>query len=98
MKLPTSAALFSLLVIALCSCEKPSSRSGRDLRAAQQQRLIDDRELEANLNNRVNYLIQLYGSVERLEKQSGKTIAQIKDEWREIMRETMLADKPLHEK
>lgn len=55
--------------------------------------LISPEEVEATLDNRVRYFISLYGNKEKLEQASGKTIYQLKDENREVIRETMLAER-----
>ena len=54
---------------------------------------ISDEEVDAQLDNRVRYFINMYGSKEKLEEVSGKTIYQLKDEYRDIIREQMLAEK-----
>ncbi len=55
--------------------------------------MISDEEVEAALDNRVRYFVGMYGSKEKLEQVSGKTIYQLKDEYREIIREGMISDK-----
>lgn len=55
--------------------------------------LVSDEDVEATLDNRVRYFISLYGSKERLEEISGKTIYQLKEENRETIRESMLAER-----
>jgi peptidyl-prolyl cis-trans isomerase SurA len=54
---------------------------------------ITDEDVEGQLDNRLRYFIQLYGSKEKLEEVSGKTIYQLKEEYRDIIREQMLAEK-----
>ena len=54
---------------------------------------ITDEDVDAQLDNRLRYFIQLYGSKEKLEQVSGKTIYQLKEEYRELIREQMLAEK-----
>ncbi len=54
---------------------------------------ITDDEVEGQLDNRLRYFTQLYGSKEKLEEVSGKTIYQLKEEYRDIIREQMLAEK-----
>ena len=54
---------------------------------------ITDEEVDGQLDNRVRYFINMYGSKEKLEEVSGKTIYQLKDEYREVIREQMLAEK-----
>ncbi|RYD57689.1 MAG: peptidylprolyl isomerase [Sphingobacteriales bacterium] len=55
--------------------------------------LVSEEEVEATLENRVRYFISMYGSKEKLEQISGKTIYQLKDDNREIIRETMLSER-----
>src|SRR5690606_28996838 len=55
--------------------------------------IVSEEEVEATLDNRVRYFVSLYGSKEKLEQASGKTIYQLKDENRDIIRETMMAER-----
>lgn len=55
--------------------------------------IVSDEEVEGTLENRLRYFIRMYGSKEKLEQSSGKTVYQIKDENREVVREQMLAEK-----
>lgn len=55
--------------------------------------IVSEEEVEANLENRVRYFISLYGSKEKLEQASGKTIYQMKEENRETIRENMMAER-----
>jgi peptidyl-prolyl cis-trans isomerase SurA len=52
--------------------------------------LVSDEEVEGTLENRIRYFVRIYGSKERLEQASGKTIYQIKDENRETSRRRCL--------
>lgn len=53
---------------------------------------ISDEELDASLDNRVRYFISMYGSKETLEEIAGKTVYQLKEDFREPMREQNLAE------
>jgi len=55
--------------------------------------MVNDEDVEGQLENRLRYFIQLYGSKEKLEQISGKTIYQIKEENRDAIREQMVAEK-----
>jgi len=55
--------------------------------------MVSDDDVDATLDNRVRYFIRLYGSKENLEKVSGKTIYQLKDEYRDVIKEGMIAEK-----
>lgn len=55
--------------------------------------LVTDEEVEGTLDNRVRYFISLYGSKEKLEQVSGKTVYQLKEDYRDAVRETMIAEK-----
>ena len=55
--------------------------------------MVGDEDVEGQLDNRLRYFIQLYGSKEKLEQVSGKTIYQIKEENRDAIREQMVAEK-----
>ncbi len=52
---------------------------------------VAEEEVEAELDQRVRYYINLYGTQEALENIAGKTIYQIKDDARESVRENKLA-------
>ncbi len=54
---------------------------------------VTDEDVEGQLDNRLRYYIQMYGSKEKLEQASGKTIFQIKEEFRDAIREQMVAEK-----
>jgi len=55
--------------------------------------MVSDDDVEGQLDNRLRYFIQLYGSKEKLEQASGKTIYQIKEENRDAIRNQMVAEK-----
>jgi peptidyl-prolyl cis-trans isomerase SurA len=55
--------------------------------------MVTDEEVEGQLNNRLRYFTQLYGSKEKLEQASGKTIYMLKEENRDIIRDQMVAEK-----
>lgn len=52
---------------------------------------VTDEEVEAELDQRIRYFIQQFGTQEQLELVAGKTIYQIKDEARESIKENKLA-------
>lgn len=54
---------------------------------------VSAEEVEAQLENRVRYFIMQYGSKEKVEELSGKTIYQLKDENREVTEEIMLSER-----
>ncbi len=51
--------------------------------------LVSDDELEAALDNRIRYFVSQYGSEEKLEEVAGKTIYQLKDDYRPTFREQL---------
>lgn len=53
---------------------------------------ISEEELDGDLDNRMRYYIQQYGGKEVLEEIEGKTVYQIKEDFREVLREQNLAD------
>jgi len=53
---------------------------------------VTDDEVEADLDNRVRRYINSYGSQEELEKIAGKTIYQIKEDARDVVKEQKLAE------
>ncbi|MCD6012497.1 MAG: peptidylprolyl isomerase [Flavipsychrobacter sp.] len=54
---------------------------------------VTEEDVEGQLDNRLRYFTQLYGSKEKLEQASGKTVYQIKEENRDIIRDQMVAEK-----
>ncbi|HMO32900.1 MAG TPA: peptidylprolyl isomerase [Lacibacter sp.] len=52
---------------------------------------ISEDEVEADIDNRIRYFIQQYGSREVIEQITGKTIYQFREEMREPIRESKLA-------
>ncbi len=55
--------------------------------------VISPEEVEGNLENRIRYYTSLYGSKEKLEEVSGKTIFQLKEDYRDFIKEGMLAER-----
>ena len=55
--------------------------------------MVSDDDVEGTLDNRVRYFMQMYGSKEKLEQLSGKSIYQMKEENRETVKEQMIAEK-----
>lgn len=55
--------------------------------------LVSPEEVDGMLDNRIRYFIRLYGSKEKLEAASGKTVYQLKDDYRDVIKEQMMADK-----
>jgi peptidyl-prolyl cis-trans isomerase SurA len=55
--------------------------------------IVSDDEVDANMDQRIRYFVSRAGSQERLEQEMGKTIYQMKDENREMIKETMVADR-----
>lgn len=53
---------------------------------------VTEDEVEADLDNRIRRFINSYGSQEELEKIAGKTIYQIKEDARDVVKEQKLAD------
>ncbi len=54
---------------------------------------VSDDDVEGQLDNRIRYFTQVYGSKEKLEQISGKTIYQLKEDYREIIRDQMMGEK-----
>lgn len=61
--------------------------------AARDSVVVSEDEVEGSLDNKIRYYISLYGSKERMEQAAGKTVFQLKEENREVIRESMLAEK-----
>jgi len=55
--------------------------------------LVTEEEVEGTLDNRIRYFIRMYGSKEKMEATVGKTVYQMKDENKDVVRDQMMADK-----
>ncbi len=55
--------------------------------------MVTDEDVDGQLDNRLRYFIQQFGSKERLEQMTGKTIYQMKEEFRDKIKEQMVAEK-----
>ncbi|MEZ5047266.1 MAG: peptidylprolyl isomerase [Chitinophagaceae bacterium] len=55
--------------------------------------IISDDEIEAALDNRIRYFINSYGSQEKLEEISGKSVYQLKDDYRNLFRDQLTAQR-----
>lgn len=64
-----------------------------ELQADEDSIVIGDAEVEAELEARLRYFIGQIGSREKLEEFYGKTILQIKEEYREMIRSSMIASR-----
>ncbi|HJV18894.1 MAG TPA: peptidylprolyl isomerase [Sediminibacterium sp.] len=62
------------------------------LQAQKDSITVGDDEIEGELDNRIRQTIQQYGSKDILEEIAGKTVYQLKDDFREAFREQKLAD------
>jgi peptidyl-prolyl cis-trans isomerase SurA len=61
------------------------------LQAEKDSLVVTEEEIEAELEQRIRYFINAYGTQEQLETVAGKTVYQIKDDARESVRENKLA-------
>jgi peptidyl-prolyl cis-trans isomerase SurA len=61
------------------------------LQAERDSLKLEESEVESELDQRVRYFIRQYGTQEELERVAGKTVYQIKDDAREAVRESKLA-------
>lgn len=55
--------------------------------------VVSEDEIEGNLENRIRYFVRQFGSEDKLEEVSGKTVYQLKDDYRPIFQEQMLAER-----
>lgn len=62
------------------------------LQAEKDSLVVSDEEIEALLDNQIRGFIQMYGSKEVLEDIAGKTVFQLKEDFRPAFRERKLAD------
>lgn len=54
---------------------------------------VSDEDVEGQLDNRIRYFTQLYGSKEKLEQVSGRTVYQMKEDYRDLIRDQMISEK-----
>lgn len=52
---------------------------------------VTDEEVDADIENRIRYFIQQYGSVDELERVAGKTVYQLKDDFKTGIRDQKMA-------
>lgn len=62
-----------------------------EMQAIKDSLLVSDEEVDAELDNRINYYVNLYGGKNELEQIAGKNIFQMKEDFREPIREGLLA-------
>jgi len=55
--------------------------------------VVNDEEIDGELENRLQYFIQMFGSQEKFEKYYNKTLSELKVEFREDLKQQMLADR-----
>ncbi|MFM2386804.1 MAG: hypothetical protein RL660_1561 [Bacteroidota bacterium] len=66
----------------------------RDLLCEQAERdsvTVSEEEVEGTLDNRVRYFVQQYGSEERMQATIGKSVSQVKDEYRRLFKDQLLS-------
>jgi peptidyl-prolyl cis-trans isomerase SurA len=55
--------------------------------------IVSDDEIEGALDNRIRYFVSQYGSEERLVEMAGKTLYQLKDDYRSLFRDQLTAQR-----
>jgi Parvulin-like peptidyl-prolyl isomerase len=61
--------------------------------AARDSIIVTDEEVEGQLDNRIRYFISQFGSEQKVEEMAGKSIYQMKDEYRPLFRDKLLSDR-----
>ena len=51
---------------------------------------VADNDLDQEMDSRIRYMIQIYGSQERMERQMQKSLSEIRSQYRDIIKENML--------
>lgn len=77
-------------------CEILEQTLGQKILAEQADRdsiIISDEELEGFLDNRIRSFVNQFGSEQKLEEVAGKTVYQLKDEYRPVFREQLKAQR-----
>jgi len=54
---------------------------------------VSDGEVQAQVDRRINYFLQMFGSAEEFEKYYGKTSAQLKDEYFDLIKDQLLVQR-----
>ncbi len=54
---------------------------------------VTEEDVEGQLENRLRYFIQMYGSQEKLEQMAGKTVFELKEEYRDVIKDEMLSER-----
>ena len=83
MEIPSNARCLSL--------EQSMGIKALVLQAEKDSLPITDEEVEADIDNQIRYFINAYGSKDELEKVSGKTIYQLKEDFKDGFRDRKLA-------
>ncbi len=78
------SALFVAVIMIVCSCNEPHGNGPGSL---------SKQAIDANVNNRMTYLVSLYGSEQKLATAAGEPIAQLREQVRKEMISTMIAEK-----
>jgi peptidyl-prolyl cis-trans isomerase SurA len=68
----------------------------RDLLCEQAERdsiMISDEEVEGYIDNRIRYFVSMYGNEERMMQVTGKSAIMLKDEYRRLFRDQLLANR-----
>jgi peptidyl-prolyl cis-trans isomerase SurA len=63
------------------------------LQAEKDSLVVEDAEIEAEIDNRIRYFMRMYGGKEAVEEISGRSIYQMKEDFRKPLKEQKLADK-----
>jgi peptidyl-prolyl cis-trans isomerase SurA len=54
---------------------------------------VSEDEVDGNLENRIRYFVNAYGSEEKMTEVTGKTVYQLKDEYRRVLKDQLLAQR-----
>jgi peptidyl-prolyl cis-trans isomerase SurA len=63
------------------------------LQAEKDSLVVEEAEIEAEIDNRIRYFMRMYGGKEAFEEISGRSIYQMKEDFRKPLKEQKLADK-----
>lgn len=51
---------------------------------------VSDNDIDQEMDSRIRYMIQIYGSQEKMERQMQKSLSEIRSQYREVIKENML--------
>lgn len=87
-------AIICIATLTLCGCNKESGPATSAMPRNNINAItVTPQEVDAELDRRVNYFASVFGSKEKVEEYYGKSIAQLKKDFRGEVEKELIADK-----